>query len=111
MSEEEVSTPFHYIKSSGCRNLPVQGVFGGVNPVTGQFHMATFVERPAIPQEVLAAQDGTEKARHGKVGVVREIDAILHFDVNMAVALSQWLKARIDEFKSAHPDVKFPEGL
>ncbi|MEO9167201.1 MAG: hypothetical protein ABI230_02235 [Aestuariivirga sp.] len=73
--------------------------------------MATFVERPAIPQEMLFNDDGTEKERHGKTGIVREIDAILHFDVNMAVALSQWIKGRLDEFKSAHPEVKLPEGL
>lgn len=80
-----------------------------MNPVNGQFHMATFVERPAIPQEIAYTEDGAEALRTGKDGMVREIDCILHYDINTALALSQWLNSKIEEFFKTHPEVVFPE--
>lgn len=109
MAEASKTITIHYVKSSQCRNLVVQGVFGGMNPANGQFHMATFVERPAIPQEIAYTDTGVEVSRSGKDGVVREIDAVLHYDINTALALSQWLNSKIEEFFKAHPEVRIPE--
>ena len=73
--------------------------------------MAAFSERPPIPQEIVTDPDGVELGRAGKDGVVREIEAILHFDINMAVILVGWLEGHINNFKAAHPEVKFPDKI
>ncbi len=101
---------FHHIKEPYHLDLPVHGVFGGTNNANGRTFMAVFTERPPIPQEIhLAPLSGegsksVEETRTGKEGVIRSIGAVLHFDINTAIAIHEWLEGKIEGFKTAHPE-------
>jgi hypothetical protein len=97
---------FHYIKSPTCADVPVHGAFGGINPKTGTCYMAVFAERPPIPKEIEATFKGgvvVDEKREGKGGIIRSVNAILHFDINAAIALRAWLDDKIESFKKENP--------
>jgi hypothetical protein len=102
---------FYYIKAHNYLEIPVHGAFGGINPATGQSFMAVYSERHPIPQEVFyeMAPDGAARElpdrRLGKEGPVRIVQAVMHFDINTAVALRNWLDDKIAIFAKAHPEV------
>jgi hypothetical protein len=107
----EGSRTQHYIKSPQIVELPVHGAYGAIHPVTGMVSMAVFSERSPIPREIQMApvegKEGTfEEKRIGKEGIIRSVNAVLHFDLNTTIALYKWFGDRIKEFEEAHPDLK-----
>lgn len=98
---------YHYIKSPQCIDIPVHGAYGGVNKVNGIFYMAIFAERAPIPQEVHLVPDPETgqliENRIGKTGMIRSVSAVLHYDINAALAIQDWLDKQIKVFKEAHP--------
>lgn len=102
------SPKFHYIKSATCADIPVHGAFGGINPVTGQVVMSVFSERSPIPKSIVyeAGPDGEQgEHREGLDGMVRSVNAVMYFDINVAMALHQWLGQKIDVFREQHPEL------
>lgn len=104
------SVVHNYIKSPQCIDLPVHGAFGGLNTATGAISMAVFSERGAIPQKITLRPSPIkpgeiEEEREGKSGTVRSVGAVLHFDINTALALRGWLDDKIAQFQEAHPDL------
>ena len=77
--------------------------------------MAIFAERPVIPKEIhyeiveLGGQKIEQEDRVGKEGSVRSVSAVLHFDINTAFALKNWLDDKIDQFRNAHPEIEIPK--
>ena len=101
---------FHYIKSPNIVDLPVSGAYGGIVVETGRLYMAVFSERSPIPQEVdVVSQEGSpiavEAGKRGKEGVIRSVNAVMHFDINTALSLRDWLNDKIQTFERAHPEV------
>jgi hypothetical protein len=92
---------FHYIKSPAFRVIHVNGVIGGWNG-SGELHIATYSERPAIPQimehELLTETLGPAVSIEGKTGFVREIDVDLMLNRQRAIELRDWLNAKLEEF-------------
>jgi hypothetical protein len=108
--DNKKSLKFHYIKSPQSRDLHVSGVFGGMNPQTGDLHLSVFTERPPIPQTIdfQLLEDGTlgsELSRDAKDGMVRVIQDTLYMDIGAAFALHQWLSAHIENFRKANPSL------
>lgn len=100
----------YFIKTPNYVEIPVHGAFGGINLATGQLHMSMYSERSPLPQELVyqidpagTAQEVLEK-RIGKEGPVRIVQVVLHFDINTAVALRNWMNDKIDRFSAAHPE-------
>ena len=85
----------HYIKSPNMVELPVHGVFGDINSVTGQVAMTVFSERGALPRimefEFSEGANPVEVRRESLDGVIRNVTATLYFDVNVALKLHEWL--------------------
>jgi hypothetical protein len=110
-TSEKADAKFYFIKSQNYLEIPVHGAFGGINPATGQSFMAVYSERSPIPQEVFyePAPDGTLREltgrRVGREGPVRIVQAVLHFDINTALALRNWLDDKIASFARAHPEI------
>ena len=95
---------FHYIKSNFFRVVHVDGILGGWT-APGQLHVATYSERPAIPQmtehEVNEEERkfGTADVIEGKAGFVRELDVDLMLSHTRAVEIRDWLNQRLEEFE------------
>jgi hypothetical protein len=92
---------FHYIKGNFFRVVHVDGVIGGwTGP--GNLHIATYSERPAIPQitehEITEPGIGPPLKSEGKVGFVRELDVDLMLTRDRAMELRDWLTERLEEF-------------
>ena len=110
MSNPKETVTFHYQKAPDCRETVVTGAFGGVNPQTGQMHMALYAERPPIPVSVTHAL-GEDRAlgdeilnmRESKRDFVRVVQTVVHMDINAALAMHAWLGRHIDIFKDANP--------
>lgn len=47
-----------------------------------------------------------EEKRIGKEGIIRSVNAVLHFDINTTIALHQWLGDKIKQFEDAHPEIR-----
>lgn len=113
---KSVTVVQHYIKSAQCVDVPMHGVFGGLNPETGAGYMAIFAERPPIPTEVradlgLSTIGGVKEVeRIGKEGMIRSVNAVVYFDINGALALQRWLNDRINGFRQSHPHLFPPES-
>jgi len=95
---------FHFVKSNNFRVIHVDGVFGGMTP-RGQLSMGVFSERIPFPDFLVHEFDesnGTFKeiARTGRDGVLREIEASLVMDIDVAEAFSVWLLRHIDEVRT-----------
>jgi len=93
---------FHYIKSNFFRVVHVDGIIGSwTGP--GCLHMATYSERPAIPQvtehEVRDSSLGPSQTIEGRAGFVRELDVDLMLTRDRAVELRNWLNDRLEEFE------------
>lgn len=94
---------FYYIKSGQFRVLHVDGILGGITP-KGLIHIATYRERPAIPQtsdHAITPQGDLSPpvAQEGKAGIVREMDADLILSRQTAVEIRDWLTQRIEELE------------
>lgn len=97
---------FHYIKSPSYQEIPVHGAYGGVNVGNGNFAMSVFSERGPVPNRMTYAIEGGELKdvvdREGKEGVVRSVQAVLHFDINTAIALHEWFGEKIALYSNAN---------
>ncbi|MER9163561.1 hypothetical protein [Mesorhizobium sp. M0715] len=110
MAVETTSVKFHYIKSPLARDLHIDGVYGGINNVTGQLIVSIFAERAPIPTSLtVELSDGTlgkELEREGKDGVVRVVQDTLYMDFATAFVVHKWLGSHIDGFLEAHPELE-----
>lgn len=89
---------FHFVKSSLFRVIHSDGVWGGLSP-RGLMTLSFFNERLPIPQAVEhAITDGTlgdEVARHGRDGIVREVEFEAIMTIEAAKSLRDWLDQHI----------------
>ena len=101
---------FCFIKSQQYRNVPVNGVFGGITP-HHQIHMNLFTEHNAMPTAVYNRVEGHEgngvflgpeilEKREGDSAVVRELEVGLIFNMETAVAMRTWLDDKIRQFEA-----------
>lgn len=98
----------HYIKAPAFEEIALHGVYGGVN-VRGSIAMAIFTERMPIPNEMdmtlepVEGQPGAfiakEGATRGKEGIIRSVRGVLHFDVELAEVIRDWLDEKIKTAK------------
>ena len=104
-----MSVKIHYIKSAYIQEIPVHGVFGGINIATGQVAMSVFSERGPLPKVVEVEQvEGNAQSEVGREsldGVIRNVTATMYFDINVALSLHQWLTEKIEQFRVAHPEL------
>lgn len=112
MDQADETLTFHYLKTPACKEVLMDGVYGGVNAQTGRFWMAAFAERAPLPKEVvISIQNGQVDATakpasiDSKQGIIRSVEAVLHFEIGTAVALHQWLGEKIAAFAKENPDV------
>lgn len=94
----------HYIKMKNYRTYHVDGIFGGVSP-SGYIYIEPFVQRPITPKTVThgiteegALGEEIPDTRTGKTGVVREIEAGLVMNVEVAKVLRGWLDKKIIQY-------------
>lgn len=103
MAEAELK--FHFIKSADCKEVLVDGAFGGIAP-RGRISMAVYTERLPIPQEtvhsVTAEELGPEiqEKRVSRENLVRLVESVLHLDIEVAKVVHQWLGQKIMELES-----------
>jgi hypothetical protein len=92
---------FHYIKSNAFRVVHVNGFIGGWNGAR-ELHIASYTERPAIPQiveqELLTETLGPAMPVEGKTGFVREIDVDMLLSRDRVIELRDWLNVKLDEY-------------
>lgn len=90
----------HYIKSNSFRVVHCDGVWGGATP-RGYITMSVYSERSPIPK-VLTQEVKDNRLveppvfKDGKKGIVREVDAAVIMDLEMAKSLVAWLQKHID---------------
>lgn len=93
----------NYLKIQNYRTYHVDGVFGGLTP-SGKLYIELFVQRAVTPQIVTheVTQTGVlgkEVARIEKSGIIREIEAGLIMDIEVAKILRDWLNDKIKFFE------------
>jgi len=108
--KEETQSPgakieFHYIKSNHFRVLHVTGAFGGITPQL-DIHMNVFGDRPPIPKIItheitLDSTLGKETGRTSISGIVREVEADIVMDLNVAKSLITWLTDKVTTIENA----------
>ncbi len=106
----------NYIKSNSFRVIHVDGVLGGLTP-TGDIFISVYSQRGPIPlvtvQEILESGElGPEitSERVSKQGLVREIEAGLAVDLQVAEQIRDWLSSRIDDLKKLQSPIQQPQG-
>ena len=93
---------FDFIKSADCREVIIDGVYGGAAP-RGRINAVLFTERNHIPASVThrigadgeVGEEIIEK-RDLKDGTVRVIETILMLDIKAAKALHKFLGDQIN---------------
>ena len=101
-SPEKDSLTFDYMKSNFFRVVRVNGVVGGLTP-NGEIHMGVWNQRVPYPRQVVhtiieGEKLGPEIARTTReTDVIREVEAGLVFDANLARAMIAWLEKRLTE--------------
>lgn len=93
----------NYIKTSDYRTFHVDGVFGGITP-SGKMNLILFTQRGVIPQKVTREISeegflGGRVAKEGKTGIVREIEAGLVMDLDIAKSLRDWIDDKLKTFE------------
>lgn len=94
---------FHYEKSKFFRVVHVDGAAGGLSPGNRQIHMAVFSERTPLPRSmthlIVNGELGAEieSKRDMKTGAFRELESDLVMTIDVAVAIRDWLNAKIEE--------------
>ena len=92
------SIPVHYIKTNNYRSYHADGVFGGLTP-NKKVYMEFFLQRQVTPKiieySVTKGELGAEVKREGKEGFVREIEAGIIMDIDVARVLRDWLDDKI----------------
>ncbi len=114
MSEDRTTTQaplsevkLDYIKAPTFKDVFVDGVFGGITP-RGYIQMAVYNERFAIPQTVVfkVQEDGSpgDEVEHKRVArsdVVRDLEANLIMDADLARSIGTWLVEKADALDAA----------
>jgi hypothetical protein len=95
--DEQRAIQFHYIKSNHFRVIHGDGVIGGVTPSGKNIQASVFSERGPIPKSVTHSINekgelGVVLAEDNRMGVVREVECEITLSIEVAEALSKWLK-------------------
>jgi hypothetical protein len=97
------SIRLHYIKSVLFRVIHTDGVIGGLTPSL-DIHMDCWSQRAAIPRETVheVQEDGTlgkeiRAQRVAREGLIREVEAGLVFNAEVAKELIKWLQDKVDK--------------
>lgn len=93
----------HYLKTKNYRTFHVDGAFGGITP-NGKIYTELYIQRYPTPKIVTHEIKnnlvvGDEIKREGKEGIVREIEAGMIMDVEVAKVLRDWLTKKIDLYE------------
>lgn len=93
---------YKYVYPEDLRDLYVNGTIGGLTP-RGELYMHLFSERHAFPKKMVCPiKDNKPDMSEAKVetggNVVRLIQATIVMDINTAIAIRDWIDARIKEF-------------
>ena len=107
MAKQKTKKPtitFNYKRINNYRTYHVDGVFGGLN-AKGNLILELFSEKNPMPKFVV--QEITDKGEIGKEikrdkgesGVIRQIECGLFMDMLTAIALRNWLDAKIKEYE------------
>jgi hypothetical protein len=104
-TEQKPTVKFYYQKSRQFRVVHSDGVYGGATP-NGHLCLSFFSERFPIPQvlEHEIEEDGKigrETGKEMKEGIVREVEVAIVVPQPIAIALRDWLNARIAGFAEA----------
>jgi hypothetical protein len=102
-SESGKLVNFHFLKSNFFRVIHADGVWGGLSPNLN-IHMSFYSERNPIPQMVaMVLSDVGTPARELpdkrviKEGYVREIEADVVLDLQVAASLARWLTEKVEQ--------------
>ncbi len=103
-SEKPNKIKIIYKKAPNYRTYNIEGVVGGLTP-KGKIFIDLFNEQYPVAEYVVhqLSKDGIlGKAVEKKIddGIVREIDCGIFLDIPTAIAITDWLSARIEEFKN-----------
>lgn len=89
----------HYLKTGSYRTFHVDGLFGGITP-SGKIYTELYIQRYPTPKiithEIKDSVMGDEINRVGKEGIIREIEAGMVMDVEIAKIFRDWLSKKID---------------
>lgn len=103
---EKRTISFDYIKGNNFRVIHVDGVYGGNSPQPGAIHIDIFSERWPIPKRTVSqfgpeGEVGQEIAeeRITRDAVVREVEAHLIMNIEVATRLRNWLTDKIAKYQ------------
>lgn len=101
---------FDYIKSNFFRVIHVDGVLGGFNS-RGLLNIDLWSERPPIPThaeyKIIDGKTFGEEIverRLGRKSMIREVEAAVVMDLQLAKAFHGWLTAKIEELEKIFAD-------
>jgi hypothetical protein len=104
MAESQLK--FHFIKTADCKEVLVDGAFGGITP-RGRISMAVYTERLPIPQETVHSLTADvelgpeiQERRVTRENFVRLVESVLHFDIGAAKVIHDWLGQKISELEA-----------
>ncbi len=100
MEKKPESVEFRFVNSNYWRVIHADGVYGGVTP-RGDILMSVWSQRTALPtsvtHEILADGLGKEIARESSGAVIRELEAGIVLDVELAKVVVKWLQEKIKD--------------
>ena len=108
--KEPQKIKFHYVKSNFFRVIHADGFFGGLTP-QGKINIGVFNERRPFPDLVIQEVDlatgklGSETLRTGRDGVLRELEANIVMDIDIAQVILEWLQRHINEARALQEKV------
>jgi len=101
-SSPQKQVSFEYIKSQLFRGIHADGIWGGVTP-QGILSLTFYSERFPIPNQLIhkLKPDGTlgdevESARISKTSIIREAEACVYMNLNVALAFRDLLNKQIE---------------
>ncbi len=94
----------HYIKTNSYRTFHVDGIYGGITP-NGKIYAELFIQRSATPKlvkhKVTDSGLGDVISKEGKSGMIREIEAGIIMDMDVAITFRDWLNTKVEQFDKA----------
>lgn len=103
-----VKLDYHFIKSNYFRVIHADGVWGGLTP-RHDVQMAFFNERQPIPQKTTVQVTGNElkeSSRQGRIGIVREMEVEVVFNIETAKAMRAWLDQMIEQHAKIQEEIE-----
>ena len=95
---------FQFVDGKFHRNIHVDGAWGGVTP-HGSIFMSVYSETPALPKRVTntiqGLKLGKETVREGSGDIIREVEATLLMNLDVATVIRDWLSEKIDAGQKA----------